>query len=93
MLPRLNSDILSGLVPSAAAAATPRGVEGCGALITSTNAYSHCVHVGSSMSARHLLIGATSGAESIVDRFCVLSLDLLLLALQEAVQKLQGLFV
>ncbi|KAA6424272.1 MAG: hypothetical protein FRX49_05484 [Trebouxia sp. A1-2] len=47
MLPRLNSDILRGLVPSAAAAATPRGVEGCGALITSTSAYSHCVNVGS----------------------------------------------
>ena len=38
MLPKLKREILRGLLPSAAAAATPRGVQGCGALMTSTNA-------------------------------------------------------
>lgn len=39
MFPKLNSEILRGLLPSAAAAAAPRGVEGSGMLITSTSAW------------------------------------------------------
>lgn len=46
MFPKLKSEILRGLLPSAAAAAAPRGVEGSGMLITSTSAWQDKQRVG-----------------------------------------------